>query len=794
MFGRRRFGSIDAAMKLTPALVLASLVLVTAIGRTASAAEGGASSAGAAQERLAAARAKLTQAVQRIEKDPPSNEDLDAAQAAVGALKDAIDAGAEHESQDLDYARAVLAARRELRTQREHIDQRRASIQLHALRQGIDRVLADLSERARRVEGKEVSAKDFEDARAAAQAVRKRVDEARPMGKQDQKFTSYLGEVDSTLARHEKSIDDRWMRLLVDQHRPLFAESRQALSASIAALGNSATDAQFEAAERAITQLSKRLEEGKALEAKDPAYRSDADRARTESAQARKRIDELWSEMGLARLKSEIEPAYKDLAAASKAVRARKPTDDQLAEARTAAIVVRKLVEKYQPQASKNPAFGQYLTEVKQTLAEVELEIHRRGLASAKADLVQALRHIERRNATDEHFEEANAALMILEKTLQTVNARDPEMIKHVNDARTLVRDARTTIAKRRLEVDVQRQRASVEAAKKTAVALVGQAQRGAKEAVEEAETAIRALRAAIEESAALIKQDRDFALYGREVKERIKELEERIAARRIALAASEARTLVNEAIAAAKARLEGAKRPDATDSDIAAATQSLRSVSQAIESRASIEQQDKGYAVHAANAREQLDRLQEGVEFAKQARVLRRRTVEALDLGVTAVNSAGAAQELRAQRAQYEKAIAQFRSCQGEGESMIEQNRALANVTMLLDGAPTSAKDVIALCAKRTAETDQSLKQVVALIRFDEGPKRSFETGQVLLAQAKKSEALSQFDECVASGLILQNRNPELKDRKFEVAGASMTLGDVLQQCISARKPLRGK
>jgi hypothetical protein len=773
------------------------LVLITAIDAGAAPpAEGGPQGVTAAQQRLATARANLAQAAQRIEKDPPSNEDLDAAQAAVVALKEAIDAGAEQESNDLDYARAVLAARREMRTQREYIDQRRASIQLHALRQEIDRSVADLGERVRRLDAKEPSSKEFDDARVSLQAVKKALDEARQVGKQDQKFMSYLAEVDAAVARHDKTIDDRWLRLLVDKHRPQFAESRQALSAAISALGKSATDAQLEAAERAITQLTKRIEEGKALEFKDPAYRSDADRARTELAQGRKRIDELWSEMGLARLKSEIEPAYKELAAASNGVRARKPTEDQLAEARTAAIVVRKLVEKYQPQAARNPAFAQYLTEVKQTLGDVELELQRRGLDSARADLVQALRNIERRNATDEHFEEANSALMILEKTLPTVHARDPELTKRVDDARTLVREARTKIAERRIAVEVQQQRAKVEAARKTAAALVAQAHqaKSGKDAADEAETAINALRAALEEGAALAKKDREYGTYAREIKERIDELQARIAARKIALAANEARTLVSEALAGAKAKLDAAKQPEASDSDIAAASQSLHSVSKAIESRASVEQQDKGYAAQAAKAREQLDRLQEGVDFAKQARALRRRTVEALAVGAAAAEAGAAAGELNAQRERYEKALAQFRSCESSGESMVEENKALGNAPMLLEGQPTTAKEVIALCAKRSAEVDQSLKQVLALIRFEEGPKRSFETGKVLLAQAKKTEALSQFDECIASGLILQNRNPELKDRKFEVAGSSMTLTDVVQQCISYRKPLRGK
>jgi hypothetical protein len=784
-------------MKISSTLAIVSLVLVTfADAGATSPDEGGAQPVAAAHERLAAAQANLAKAAQRLEKDPPSTADLDAAHAAVGALKDAIDAGAENESKDLDYAKAVLAARRELRKQREYVDQRRASVQLHDLRGAIDPALANLSDRVRRVEGKEASAKDFDEARVAAEALRKTVAEARPFAKQDQKFAIYIAEVDATLARHEKAIDDRWTLLSVDKHRVLVNESRQGLSASIAALGKGGSDAQFEAAEKGITLLSKRLEEGKVLETKDMTYRSDADRARTEVAQARKRIDEVWSEKGLARLKSEIEPAHEELAAAAKAVRTRKPTVDQLAEARTAAIVVRKLLEKFQPQAARNQAFGQYVSEVKKTLVEVEVELQRRGLDLARADLVQALRNIEKRAPTDEHFEEAKTALMILEKTLETVHTRDETMIRPVADARNLLGTTRTAMAKRRLEVDVQRQRTKVEEARRHAAELIAQAHsaNAGNDGVKEAENAIQQLLAVLDESAALTRKDREFALYHRQVKERVAEMDKRIASRKVALAVGEARTALNEAFTVAKSKVEAAKQPEATDPDVAAASQSINGVNRALEAHASLEKQDKGYAAHAAKAREQLDRLQEAGDFAKQARALRRRTVEALSAGASAADSAEAAQNLRAQKEQYEKAIAHFRSCEEAGASMIEENRALAGAVMLVDGRPSTAKDVIALCNQRLQATEQSMKQVVALIRFEEGPKRSFETGKVLLAQAKKSEALSQFDECIATGMILQNRNPELKDRKFEVEGTSMTLSDVLQQCVTQRKPLRVK
>jgi hypothetical protein len=249
-------------MKVTRVVAVASFLLLTATQ-----AQG--QSVSAAQQTLETARANLAKAVQRIEKDPPSTADLEAAHAAVGALKDAIDAGAEHEAKDLEYAKTVLAARKELRTQREYVEQRRANVHIHNHRRTLDGVVATLNERTRRIEGKDATPKDFDDARSAVQAVKRTLDEARQFGKQDPKFAAYLAEVDATVGRVENTIDDRWTLIAVDKHRALLDESRKELSTAMAALAKDSSDANFEAADRAATAVTKRVDEGKVFETRE---------------------------------------------------------------------------------------------------------------------------------------------------------------------------------------------------------------------------------------------------------------------------------------------------------------------------------------------------------------------------------------------------------------------------------------------------------------------------------------------------------------------------------------------
>src|SRR5688500_8540269 len=107
-----------------------------------------AADAAAALKKLEEARSNLGKAVERIKQDPPSNADLDAAHAAVESLKEAVDAGAEHEQSDLDYAKAALAARKELRTQRDYVDQRRANVKIFDARRAIDAAMKTLNENA----------------------------------------------------------------------------------------------------------------------------------------------------------------------------------------------------------------------------------------------------------------------------------------------------------------------------------------------------------------------------------------------------------------------------------------------------------------------------------------------------------------------------------------------------------------------------------------------------------------------------------------------------------------------
>jgi hypothetical protein len=295
-------------------------------------------------------------------------------------------------------------------------------------------------------------------------------------------------------------------------------------------------------------------------------------------------------------------------------------------------------------------------------------------------------------------------------------------------------------------------------------------------------------------EGADLAARDRVYQTYDREVKKRIEEAKAKLARRRLELAVKDGRAELEALLRATKQGLDLAKSVEATEQELLRAAESVKAIADRLARGTALEAQDKTYAAHAARAREDLERFRLDLELAKQAHAFRKATVEALSASASSAEAARKAQDLRAQKEKFEAAMAQLRSCQTSGERMLAENDALAAIRLVVDGKKSAPKEVIALCAERSAATEVELKEVVGLLAFEEGPKRSYEKARSLLAEANKKEALAQFEECLSSGKIIQYKYPELKERKFEVAGKEMSLAELIAVCAAETKKIRGK
>jgi len=757
-----------------------------------------AADAAQASKKLEEARSKLTAAVERIKQDPPSNADLDAAHEAVEALKVVIDAGAELEGSDLEYAKAALAARKELRTQRDYVDQRRANVKIFDARRAIDAEAKTLADAAARLKAKDPipTPAEFAAVRDAAAKVKKLADDSRQFGAQDAKFAAYVKQTDAAVAQALLLADERETTIAVDKQKAALDAARAALKTAAGAVGKDATDDQFKEVDTATAELNKLLDAGKPLEAKSKPYAAEAGKVRAELAATKKKIDEQWTATGLARLKGEIEPQFKDLQAAAKPLRG-KPTAEQLAEAKTAAIVVRGLVEKFQPEAQRSQAFGQYVEQVRRTLVDVETQLEQKSLSAAQLDVGLAQRNVEKKSPipTDEQFQELGAALGVLEKTLGTVHKDEPAMKKAVGEAEWVLRESKKVMDRRRLEVDVELQTKKVEDARKLAGDAMNQLSPPAfgHEQIQQAESAVKLIGTVLDQGTALMEQDKNYKWYDGEVKKRIAELNDKIAAKKIVLAAREATQALNDALASAKAKLDAAKAPEGKDSDLEAAIAAVEKVDKTLTDQAELEKKNGGYAAAAEKGRNAGFGLVETLELTKLQRELRKKTGETL-MQATAASEAGTAmKDLRKRKGEYEKALGLFRNCQSEGQQLVKMLPSLAKLPVLAEGKLQSPAEVMAQCGTRAAATEQLMKDVAPLIKFEDGPKKSYEAGKKLLDQKKNKEALAQYNECIATGIILKNGYPAMADQKFEVAGGQKTLTEIIDHCVGQRKALMG-
>jgi hypothetical protein len=76
--------------------------------------------------------------------------------------------------------------------------------------------------------------------------------------------------------------------------------------------------------------------------------------------------------------------------------------------------------------------------------------------------------------------------------------------------------------------------------------------------------------------------------------------------------------------------------------------------------------------------------------------------------------------------------------------------------------------------------------------LRFQEGPRKAYDSAKSLLSKGRKNEALAQLNDCIAEGRILENRYPDFKEQKFDIGGTSISVLEQIQVCVKERKPLQ--
>ena len=121
----------------------------------------------------------------------------------------------------------------------------------------------------------------------------------------------------------------------------------------------------------------------------------------------------------------------------------------------------------------------------------------------------------------------------------------------------------------------------------------------------------------------------------------------------------------------------------------------------------------------------------------------------------------------------------------------MLKENPALEKVIALVEGHPMPIKDVVAQCADRAKAIEQPLRQASSMVAFEDGPKKAYENAKLLIARNARTEAIPKLEDCIVSASQVQSDFRELKEHKFEVAGASLTLSEMIKSCAAQRDAL---
>ena len=230
------------------------------------------------------------------------------------------------------------------------------------------------------------------------------------------------------------------------------------------------------------------------------------------------------------------------------------------------------------------------------------------------------------------------------------------------------------------------------------------------------------------------------------------------------------------------------------TDPEVEAGAKAVEALTASLEAGAKLEKQDGSYASQADRARDQLSRLRETLQLARDARGFRKLLTGSLARGNAAFELGGKAKDPNDRKDQYEKALKQFQSCTSDGASAIAEKPNLGKILVFVDGNPSSPKEIMAVCTTRGEAVQPLLDQAGVLAYFHNGPKRDFEAARTKLAAGDKPGALALFNDCVADGRIFAQRYPKMKDETFEVMKQNMTPGQLIDQCIKERTALGGK
>jgi hypothetical protein len=770
------------------------------------------------RDRILIAQSAVKDVSTWIKRKDADKSELELAEGKLAALQAALGDASRVEGGDAAFMKVVAAARKDADVAKKTIEQRKLDMVVEDSRQSIAHVVAELGAAMKRIHAKNPEDEDFTQARTVVDDVQKALAKAEGLSSKDARFQKYVAQVKDRLEADKKLIEQRQSDVTIQRQRSRVEMGRKMLADALDRLRDkNVTDAQFEEADAAIKSIAKTLEDGAALKAKDKDYASYAVQVTLRIKEAASRVESRRGEVAVSRQKTEIEAAKSILKDGMRNLAGRDVAEGEFEAARAAVAGVQKTLEAALPLAAKDKDLARYVDESKKALEstraaidkrklEVDTEHQRAQVGAALATVKETSGHLK--EETD--CQQAEAAVVELEKVLesgQKLGSTDARYAAFAGEAKKTATASRKKIEERRDQIAIDGQKAKVEEALETMkgamAALEGPAPADGQ--FHAAAEAIGVVRKVLESGAELERKMPKYDAYASAVKKSLRAAEQQAEKRKLDLAVAERRKAVEDAIAQVKNGVEATKNADARSEQVKGATAAFAAAREELSKGAPLEAKDKSYLDFALKQRNELAKLREDLDEARQRVSFREGPLAEVSEGLRLEGSAGGGLSDDALEKVYANALQQFRTCRKDGASLLSDHPRLISAAFVVEGKKTTGANVLSLCAEHVKVAEVKLSAVKTTLAFYNGPAKSFEKGKALAdkigglsdeSEKKRAmhEALSQFEACLESGRILEHQHPELAKEQFDVAGGKMTLPAIIESCHKQAKSLRGK
>jgi hypothetical protein len=698
---------------------------------------------------------------------------------------------------------------------RAEVKKRELAAAVQAARAKIDEAKARVKEAITNIKKKNPEEAELKQAEDAVTSLKNAIDEASDLESKDAEYSKYATAARKDLQANKEIVARRDLEVAIDRSREEIAKATGSLSAALDRIKrNDVTEENFTEAKAAADEVKNAIGRGESLASKEPKHGKYLAQLKEKLEAQKKSIDQRQQDVAVQRQRAKVEEARKALAAAIARLKGKDVTEEHLAEADSAVAAVSKALEEGGELKTKDKNYSGYSAEMKKKLEEATAQVAKRRL-EVEIDLqrgrvnqaIAAVKQATARLNMPEDCDAADAAVGDLEKTIEAgdkYGAKDAGYSKLATEARKTAVAARKNIGDRREEIAMDTQRAKVQTeldSLKGALAGLEGFSPG-EEQFTQATNALAAVKKALDDGAELEKKLVRYSTWANETRKKLAGAQQKIEARKREIAVRERRMLIEDAVTAAKAGIDNAKRADATGDIVKEATNAIKNARDEIEKGKDLERNDVKYEQFATWARKQVDQFQATLNGSSQTVAFREGPIAALAEGLAATEGVSR-QAPDEQKKAYTTALELFKKCQKDAASIIADHPAIGSMQFPVGRTKAKGSRVLAACAENSKSVETKLAAVEIMVAFYEGPAKSFEKAKALLAEAESAadpaakkkvhgEALSQFEACLEAGRLLQYKHPQLKTAKFDLGGEKVTLPAIVATCQKQAKSLR--